>query len=181
MAVIEPSTFRGGPLTLSHWALLDPLGRPEKLNKMGEWSFLSSQCDASPDFSFKSLFYTLFCTAVVTGGLHRNNHQSGRIPDHSIPVSSHHPPFKRSQERKWRMILAEIKGNFLWKGEQNYLGLKHSRAIDNFVLGRKAPRSFISSCEGFGFASKPNNVFVAEWSSSVWEVRCKGCGLGSTA
>ena len=24
----KPPTFRGGPLTLSHWALLDPLGKP---------------------------------------------------------------------------------------------------------------------------------------------------------
>lgn len=38
-AVIEQpksSTFRGGPQTLSHRALLHLLGRPKKLNKMGE-------------------------------------------------------------------------------------------------------------------------------------------------
>ena len=87
-------------------------------------------------FLLKTCFTLWFCTAMVSGGLCRNNHQSGIIPDHSIPVSSHHPPFKRSQKRKWRMILAEIRGNFLWKGEQNYLGLKHGRAINSSVLGR---------------------------------------------
>ena len=127
-------------------------------------------------FLLKTCFTLWFCTAMVSGGLCRNNHQSGIIPDHSIPVSSHHPPFKRSQKRKWRMILAEIRGNFLWKGEQNYLGLKHGRAINSSVLGRKAPKSFISSCEDFGFASNPNYVLVAEWGCSVWAVRCKVCG-----
>lgn len=119
MAVLEqskPSTFRGGPLTLSHWALLDPLGKPWKTQQDGRMklSFISMWCLSR--LLLKACF-TLFCTAMVTGGLHRNNHQSGIIPDHFLPVSSYHPPFKTSQERKQRMILAEIRGNFLWKGE----------------------------------------------------------------
>lgn len=64
-------------------------------------------------------------------------------------------------------------------GEQNYLELKHSRSVNNSDLGRKTPRSFNSSCEGFGFVSKPNYVFVTEWGCSVWGGNCKFCGIGS--
>lgn len=35
-------------------------------------------------------------------------------------------------------------------GEQNYLELKHSRSINNSVLGRKTPRSFNSVVRALG-------------------------------
>lgn len=131
-------------------------------SKKGELKFVLSQSDASPDVTFKSLFCTLFYRVIVTGGVHRNHQQSRIIPDHSISVT-----------------LVEIRRNFPWMGEQNYLELKHSRSVNNSVLGRKTPRSFISGCEGFGFVSKPNYVFVTEWGCSVWGGNGKFCGIGS--
>lgn len=48
------------------------------------------------------------------------------------------------------MTLVEIRRNFPWMGEQNYLELKHSRSINNSVLGRKTLRSLTQVVRALG-------------------------------
>lgn len=63
-------------------------------------------------------------------------------------------------------------------GEQNYSELKHSRSVNNSVLGRKTPSSFNSSFEGFDIYLSQTRYLLQNGAVQYEEEIASFCGIG---